>query len=44
MDDKKNKKKYDKPEANVIEYNDDDVILTSLEQDSNPGWTGEYWG
>ena len=41
MDD--NKKKYKKPEAEILEFAADDVIATSLTEDSTPGWTGEGW-
>ena len=45
MDDKK-KKKYNKPEADIVQFVDEDIILTSLTKDNNdPGWnTGDYWG
>ena len=45
MNDKK-KKKYERPEAELVEYVDDDIILTSLtEGESDPGFAdGEFWG
>lgn len=44
MDDKK--KKYNEPEAEILRFAADDIIVTSLEEeDSQPGWTdGEFWG
>ena len=43
MNDKK-KKEYKKPEAEILEFPVDDVIVTSLTEDGEEaGWTGEGW-
>ena len=45
MNDKK-KKEYKKPEAEILEFAADDIIVTSLteaEENEQPGWTGEGW-
>ena len=43
MDDKK-KKKFIKPDAEVVNFEDDDVIVTSLQYDANDaGFGDEEW-
>ena len=43
MDDKK--KKYEKPEAEVLDFANDDIITKSLtDGGEDPGYTGEDWG
>lgn len=44
MDDKK--KKYKKPEAEILEFVADDIIVTSLQEaeaEEQPGWEGTEW-
>ena len=44
MDDKK--KKYKEPEAEILRFAADDIIVTSLEEaepEEQPGWEGEGW-
>ena len=43
MDDKK-KNKFIKPEAEVLDFEMDDVILTSLTRGDDPGFEDEDWG
>ena len=42
MDDKKNK--YVKPEAEIVEFNSDDIILTSADWGDGGNNNKEYWG
>ena len=41
MDDKKKKKKFIIPEAEIIEFKNDDIITLSTGETAN--WEGEEW-
>ena len=43
MDDKKKKKEYVQPEANIIEFATDDIITFSNGGEFPDTWTGEWW-
>lgn len=43
MDDKKNKK-YKKPEAEVVEFNNEDIIVTSVNWGDEGYDNNESWG
>ena len=43
MDDKKKNKKYIIPEAEVIDFKVDDIILTSLTRGETAGFGDEDW-
>lgn len=44
MDDKKKKKEFIKPTAEIVDFANDDIITFSNGGEFPEDWTGETWG